>query len=49
MLATKVRTIKGNYWEKFTKYVEHKFFELQKEVWKIIRNEKNQIREFTEK
>lgn len=45
---SEIKRIKQQYWEKFSKELEFDFFGLQRQVWKTIRNQKRETREFIE-
>lgn len=44
----KIRKIKKEHWEKFTKDIEYDFYGSQKRVWKMLRSSKKQVNEYRE-
>ena len=43
-----VRQTKDEYWEKFSKRMKSDFYGLQKQMWRFIRNQRNEIKELKE-
>ena len=47
-INSKIKTLKKNYWEKFSNDMQHDFYGTQKKIWNILRNQKKPINEYVQ-